>query len=284
MKLGELCTEETRLFVKSEFQPASDRWPALSFSSRKIASDFANQYQRGRDFIIYAGTSDPTTTEDPLHRQRLLSAISVEPRTPISTRSLVPAAVWEQAVANYGARWEWSLPILSAYDIGGSPKAHDKIPMVYAALGTLPNLGRCVEVEGAERSQMLSLDLEPVTLNLSPRAQDARDLNTGDKALRQELSRLADGIKRDVAAAGMEKIGIAPERYMPNDSDVFLMLNRRWREQHGLCALCGPPEAVEQAFPDVPGSHRQFQQSLRLAQHPPHAYGLQSGKERCDAG
>ena len=181
MKLQDLCSDESRLFVKSEFQPASDRWPALSFSSRKVASDFANEYRRGRDYVIYVGTSDPSTTERPEHRQRLMSVISVEPRTPVSTRDLVPAKVWERAVSEYGVRWEWSLPILAAYDVSGFPRAHDTIPVTYAALGTLPNLGRCVELKDDERMRLLSLDLEPVPLQLSTRAQSIIDLNADDK-------------------------------------------------------------------------------------------------------
>jgi hypothetical protein len=238
MQLSELCSGESRLFAKSEFQPASDRWPALSFSSRKVASDFANEYRRGRDFVIYVGTSDPKTTENPAHRQRLMSAISVEPRTPVSTRELISTDAWERAVNEYGIRWEWSLPILASYDFAGFPRAHEEIPATYAALGAIPNRGRCVEITGVERTGLLALNVTPVTLQLSARAQTVMDLNT-DKALRQELSRLVAGIKHDVAIAGLERIGIAPERNLPNDSDVFLMLNRRWREQKGLCPLCG---------------------------------------------
>jgi hypothetical protein len=84
-----------------------------------------------------------------------MSVISVEPRTPVSTRDLIPAEAWEQAVSEYGIRWEWSLPILAAYDVSGFPRAKDTIPAAYAALGTLPNLGRCVELKDAERMRLL---------------------------------------------------------------------------------------------------------------------------------
>jgi hypothetical protein len=103
MKLSEILTADSKLFAKSEFGPVSDRWPALSFSKHKIATDFANEYRRGRDFIIYVGTANPDTTEVPEHRQNLLSALSVEPRAPISTRDLVPADVWEETVRRWGA-------------------------------------------------------------------------------------------------------------------------------------------------------------------------------------
>src|SRR5690348_3131521 len=106
MTLNEVVLSDSRLFAKSEFGPASDTWPALSFSSHKIAADFANTYRRDRDFVLYVGTGDPNKTENPAHRQRLLSVLSVEPRAPISTRDLVPADSWERAISKWGIRWE----------------------------------------------------------------------------------------------------------------------------------------------------------------------------------
>ena len=46
MKVRDIILDDTRLFAKSEFGPVSDRWPALSFSSRKIATDFSNTFRR----------------------------------------------------------------------------------------------------------------------------------------------------------------------------------------------------------------------------------------------
>lgn len=238
MKLADICSEQTRLFVKSEFGPASDDWPALSFSGQKIAKDFSNDYRPERDFIVYVGTADPTRTENPVHRQRLLSIVQVEPRTLISTRDLVPDLVWQKAVRQFGVRWEWSLPILKTYDIAGFPLASNTVPVSYASLGKLSSLGRCVPVEASERERFLDLDIEPVTLTLSDRAKTAINLNASDKDLRQALSRLMAGIKADVARAGSATRGTAPQRDVPPDSDIFMMLNIRWNEQKGLCALC----------------------------------------------
>src|ERR1700693_1529077 len=217
MKLSDIVSVGTRLFAKSEFGPASDRWPALSFSSRKIATDFANAFRRERDFVVYVGTGDPDKTEVPEHRQSLLSVLSVEPRTPISTRDLVPPDVWESAVRRYGRRWEWSLPIINTYDVTGFPRAHDIIPETYRSLGGLQNLGRCVPVREAEYQALLRLDIHEINLHLSRRAQEVLNLNTDNKELRQEISRLVAGIKDDIAKAGTLKTGMNPMRFMPND-------------------------------------------------------------------
>jgi hypothetical protein len=63
MKLNEITSRDSRLFAKNEFGPASDKWPALSFSSHKTATDFANTYRRDRDFLLYVGTGHPEKME-----------------------------------------------------------------------------------------------------------------------------------------------------------------------------------------------------------------------------
>ncbi len=221
MNLNDIVLPDTLLFAKSEFGPASDRWPALSFSSHKIATDFANMYRRGRDFVIFVGTGDPEKTELPEHRQRLLSVLSVEPRAPINTRDLVPADIWESTIRRWGIRWAWSLPIVATYDVVVFPRAHDTMPATYRSLGGLPNLGRCVPVQQGEYQILFGLDIIEITLRLSERAQNILRLNTDNRALRQEISRLVEGIKQDIAAAGAARTGTNPLRFMPNDSDIF---------------------------------------------------------------
>ncbi len=178
------------------------------------------------------------STEMPEHRQRLLSVVSVEPRAPVSTKDLVPADVWERTIQKHGLRWEWSLPLVTAYDVAGFPRAHDTIPELYRSLGTLQNLGRCVEAQGPEYERLLTVDIVQVPLNLSQRAQNILNLNTDNPALRFEISRLMEGIKQDIARAGLAKTGVYPLRTMPNDSDLLEMLMRRWHEQKGTCPLC----------------------------------------------
>lgn len=241
MKLSDLSTADTRLYVKSEFGPVGNHWPALSFSSRTIAGDFAQHYRRDRDFVIFVGTGDPENTADPNHRRRLLSVAVVEPRTPISTKDIVPAESWDHATRKWGVRWEWSLPVTAAYDIVGLPEAREYIPQAYRSLGTLQNLGRCFEVLGDERAKLMGLEIAPVELSLSPRVESVLQLNTDDKDLRREISRLAELIQKDVERAGTERVGANPVRYAPNISDVFKMLMQKWRQQEGCCALCGAP-------------------------------------------
>jgi hypothetical protein len=236
LKFAEIISPDTRLFAKSEFGPVDVGWPGLSFTHRKIAVDFRTIYRQDRDFVVFVGTGDPDKTEAPEHRQCLLSIAAIEPSAPIRTREMVAAETWEQVVHKWGGnRWEWSLPIITSYDVTGFPRAHEKMPLTYRSLGNLPSLGRCVPVQESEYQAIFDLDLDS-PLHLRGRIQDAMDHNA---ALRSELTRLVNLIKHDVAAAGTPRTGLNPARYM--DAEIYLVLMERWREQCGICVLCEKP-------------------------------------------
>jgi hypothetical protein len=57
--IGDVATVDSRFFLKSEWGPISAYWPALSFSKRSVGEYLNKEYNPARDFIIYAGTSDP---------------------------------------------------------------------------------------------------------------------------------------------------------------------------------------------------------------------------------
>ena len=174
---------------------------------------------------LVLGEIRPTDLRDCLHCQH------PQPGPHIPHGSHFGPDVW-------GVRWEWSLPIIATYDV---PRAHDSIPETYRSLGDLPSFGRCVPVRQTEYQILFGLDIDEVALHLSERAQTVLSLNTDDRALRFEISRLVIGIKNDIAAAGTARTGVNPMRFMPNDSDLFSMLIQRWESQDGMCALCDRP-------------------------------------------
>jgi hypothetical protein len=234
MKLVEITSQDTRLFAKSEFGPVHTHWPGLSFSHHKIATEFAALYRQDRDLVIYVGTGDSEKTEAPEHRRALLSIAAIEPSSPIRTRDMVAVETWGRVVHKWGERWEWSLPIITSYDVTGFPQARDVMPFTYRSLGNLPSLGRCVPVQESEYPALFALDLDP-PLHLRERIQQAMDHNA---ALWADISRLVALIKERIAASGTQRLGVNPLRYGPNDSDIAVMLMERWREQNEMCVLC----------------------------------------------
>ncbi len=93
-----------KVFLKSEWAPASSDWPAVSFSKRSVGVFLQREFRPGRDAIVYVGTSNPLTTEDPQHRQGLLSAVSVKPQQMLETRECIPAKSWERAQKDFRGR------------------------------------------------------------------------------------------------------------------------------------------------------------------------------------
>jgi hypothetical protein len=68
MRLRDLIKPDGKIFIKSEWEPASASWSAVSFSKRTVGESLQREFQSGRDAIVIIGTSNPLTT-DQKHRQ-----------------------------------------------------------------------------------------------------------------------------------------------------------------------------------------------------------------------
>jgi len=258
MLLSEVVGRDGRIWVKSEWGPASEDWPAVSFSKRTVGDLLRQEFRPGRDAIVYIGTSNPTTTEKPEHRQRLLSAVSIEPMQVLETRDCVPAASWEEAQKQFRGRWHWSMPALKIWDFDSFPLAHDILPTTYRQLGLIVNRGRVVEVVPEERDAILRLPVHPVAFEPPRKAvgfgKTRAFLNLSDE-IRREIGRMAAGILGRVAASGTERTSVNPIRKM-TEPDIHIMLGNAWQDQQGRCFLCdgllllGTENYLLQASPD----------------------------------
>jgi hypothetical protein len=243
MALRDVLKDGARVWFKSEWAPADDYWPAVSFSKRSVGDYLRQEFRPGRDAIVYVGTSSPATTEKPEHRQRLLSAINIEPQQLLETRECVPAESWENAQQNFRGRWWWSMPALAIWEIEGFPSAYDVAPATYRQLGIMTNRGSVVEVTGAERDAVLRLPVHSVDFT--------RHYKTGSFAARRAVLDLSREVRVDignmvarilahVAQSGRERTLVGPTR-TTNESDLHVMLGERWIEQKGRCFLCNGP-------------------------------------------
>lgn len=241
--LSEVLKEGARLWLKSEWGPADDHWPAVSFSKRSVGDYLRQEFRPNRDAIIYVGTSSPATTEKPEHRQRLLSAVNIEPQQLLETRECVPTESWENAQRDFRGRWWWSMPALAIWEIEGFPSAYDAAPSAYRQLGVMSNRGNVVEVLGEERDVVLRLTVHTVGFE--------RHYKTGAFASRRAVLELSREIRDDigemvgrilarVADSGNQRLSVSPLR-TSNESDLHVMLGERWIEQKGRCFLCNGP-------------------------------------------
>lgn len=247
MNLRDLIKSDGKVFLKSEWAPASSDWPAVSFSKRSVGEFLRREFQPGRDIIIYVGTGNPLTTENPQHRQRLLSAVSVEPNQMLETRECIPAESWNRAQRDFRGRWFWCFPALNIADVEGFPSAYDVIPQSYGLLGLIVNRGNVVEVVQEERESLLSLDVVPLSFVLPAGASKftaPRTLLNLSQEVRWEIGRMVGGILNRVGGSGSEHVTVNPVRTR-EETNLHIMLGERWQAQEGMCFLCNGPLMTE---------------------------------------
>ncbi len=254
-----------RVFLKGEFAPIGDQWPCFSFTKKPVGQRLQAEFRAGRDTIIYVGTTNPETTEDPGHRSRILSALSIEPNHILETRKIVPEEVWAGTIVKYGENpWPYSMAVIDAALTLGPPlpEARGIAPMAYAALGAMENRGNVVEALEDERAAIMTLPVERITLHLTPPVPHYMQLMGAvseklDRTVKQEAARMALLIQERVNSGGERNVRINPQRNAPNISDLVALIIRKWTvDQDGRCALCHGPLTGETR------THRMLQPSV----------------------
>jgi hypothetical protein len=215
----------------------------VSFSKRSVGEFLQREFQPERDIIVYVGTGNPLTTQDPQHRQRLLSAVSIEPNQVVETREYIAAESWERTQEDFRGRWFWCFPALSIADIQGFPSAYDVIPKSYRLLGQIVNRGNVVKVEPDERDPILELTAVPVSFVRPAGASKfvaQRKLLNLSQEIRFEIGRMVAGILNRVAGSGAEHVTLNPIRTR-EETNLHIMFGEKWQEQEGRCFLCHGP-------------------------------------------
>jgi hypothetical protein len=236
--LRNLVESNTRLYAKSEWGPAGPQWPALSFSRRAVANAFSTIFTRGTDFVISVGTSNPEDTQDPAHRQSLLSIVDVEPKIIVNTADLVDPEAWARAQQAHPDRWKLSMPIVRCWTITDFPKAQREMTATYQRFANPTTRGRPIRVEDVDRPSLFALTLTPI--DIPPHiAERAHSVTVPDDILlNRELTRIVGNILNSVGRAGTERSGLYPDRHALNFSDLFQLLRDVWRRQGSRCNLC----------------------------------------------
>jgi len=242
--VAELVSPDSRFFLKSEWGPISKNWPALSFSKRSVGDYLNREYNPARDFIVYAGTSNPGRTEVPGYRQRLLSMLIAEPGEPIATEKLVPWDSWQNALKKHDKAWPYSFGVRAAWELIDFPRAADITPVAYRAMGIRSNWGGVAEILGPERAALKSLAVEWVEL-------PNRDVVQTTAAKRDRVREIRENIPLSGALARLEalirgRLGPGrsvwtqtPARSLPTSTNLTFLLHDKLEEQKYLCALCG---------------------------------------------
>lgn len=243
MRLSDVLKQGSRIWFKSEWGPADNYWPAVSFSKRSVGDYLRQEFHPGRDAIMYVGTGNANTTEKPEHRRRLLSAVNIEPKQLLETRECIPIESWEQAQESFRGRWWWSMPALDIWQVEDFPSVYDTAPLAYRQLGHMANRGSVVEVTGDEREAVLRLAVQTVEFTRHAKTGEfakRREVLNLSQQIRYDIGRMVTRILNSVSQSGMERVSISPT-HATNEPDLHIMLGQKWIGQSGRCSLCNGP-------------------------------------------
>jgi hypothetical protein len=204
-----------------------------------VANRFGSIYTRGNDFVITVGTANPRDTQDPAHRQKLMSLVDVAPNIIVNTAELVDSETWARAQQTHPDRWKLSMPIVRCWTFTDLPDARTDMAATYRKFANPTTRGRPVPVDETDRTTLISLALTPVDIpsHIDRRLHKIPD----DVLLNREFTRIVEHILGSAARAGTERGGFYPERHSLGFSDLFKLLGDIWRKQQGRCNLCNGP-------------------------------------------
>jgi hypothetical protein len=132
------------------------------------------------------------------------------------------------------------MAVRRAWTVDGFPLAPGIIPRSYRSLGVRSNWGNVVEVDLSERIAVLTLTLLALDLKLQKagtRFDDKRAFLNLDPLTKIEIGRMAAQIRERVLRSGTDSLRTNPVRFA--ESDIQIVLGKKWHEQEGGCALCG---------------------------------------------
>ncbi len=137
------------------------------------------------------------------------------------------------------------MAVLDAANLIGPPypNAREVVPKAYRSFAEYSNRGGIVEAVGDERNAVMRLPVERVRLVLREDVKGYLELRRTfgaavDKAVNEEVTRMARLIIARVKQGGEPAVRINPQRSAPNFSDLYQLLLEKWRDgQRGLCSL-----------------------------------------------
>jgi hypothetical protein len=240
MKIRDLVTNESKLFLKSEYGPLSEGWPVVAFSATALKNKIEREYRTGRDFIVYTGTGGPQT-EDMNDRSRLLSIVEIDTTRTYHTADVIPQSSWDWATSKYPGQWESAFRAIRGWDIPTRPWTGDVLPNSYPKMGRRPYRGMVLELEGSDREALLDTEVVLIPDIDVFRGDGALGmpelLRSENLLLNQEANRLADLVYSRVQLSGQVVQHTAPIRTAP--TDLLLQIANLLHQSPLTCGLCG---------------------------------------------
>jgi len=238
MRIRDIAFPDMRVWIKPEWSPLSDGWPAISFTRLQVATDLSNEFKMDRDLMISVGTTNAEEVKEQ-HRSRLLSVSRFASQQAVATHKIVPSASWVAAQNKYPDQWKWGFPINDLWEFDPFEDARAVIPEAYRKFATLR--GRPVELVADEILGILDLTINKKRLECSTKAATAINqqvASESDVEIKKEIARIARLIIQRVASSGQEVTKVLPFRSTSPEIDLQVLLLALWKKQSSVCPLC----------------------------------------------
>ena len=240
--IGDLLLPNSRVFLKSEYGPVSQDWPAASFSDVQYAKQLAAIMKADQDLILFSGTQSQPTPEQ--YQGKLMCIFHVYPGPPIDSGLVVDPAALAAFQGGDKKRFAFSLPTSVAWSLPELPSARKLLGETYSRIGLGTSRQSYVEVprERIDRLRALLVQRIPIA---TPQLHEA-GLLTPQNELDRHLSQMLARLLARAQQSGAEQTREVPTRIVELTK---AQLRDMWDKQQGRCRLCGALIPLDTANP-----------------------------------
>ncbi|WP_213803751.1 hypothetical protein [Granulicella sp. dw_53] len=231
-KLGDLLSANSRVFLKSEYGPVSNEWPAVSFSVEGYARKLAEIFDTKEDWVLFAGTDDHDLTP-PEFRKKLLCVVRIRSGPPVDSGVLVDPGRLNYFQQGDPKKFAYSLQATAAWKLATLPAARDLLKEKYGVIGRGQARKSYLILSPTEIDRLKDLPVARIALSVLP--LDEFHLAEVIDSLEDQFDRLLGLLTRRAQLGGTAVSRNAPIRIVKLTKQD---LREMWAEQGGLCRLC----------------------------------------------
>jgi hypothetical protein len=165
--VGNLLNAGSRVFLKSEYGPISQLWPAVSFSSEAYARELGGSVNAESDLVLFAGTQNKILTPAN-YRERLLCVSRIRSGPPVDSGLLVDADTLANFQGGDQGKFAFSLPVTEAWELPSLPSAREYIGAKYGVIGQGKNRLSYLELSVEEVERLRPIAIKKICLSSVP--------------------------------------------------------------------------------------------------------------------
>jgi hypothetical protein len=221
------------VFLKSEYGPISQLWPAVSFSSEAYARELGGSVNAESDLVLFAGTQNKILTPAK-YRERLLCVSRIRSGPPVDSGLLVDADTLANFQGGDQGKFAFSLPPTEAWELPSLPSAREYIGDKYGVIGQGKNRLSYLELSVEEVERLRPIAIKKICLSSVP--LDEFNIAESSSDLDRHLGRVLARLLSRAQQGGSTLSRCAPIRIVSLSKGD---LRGMWERQLATCNLCG---------------------------------------------